>query len=39
MMEQSSGTVEKCCWNTVVEQWKSDGGTVLEEQCGGRLQQ
>ena len=25
--------VEQCWWNSVVEQWNSDGGTVLVEQC------
>ena len=26
-------------WNSVVEQWNSDGGTVLVEQCGRTVQQ
>ena len=43
-----SGTVmlEQCRWNTKVEQWNSVGGTVwwnsgtvLEEQCGGTVEQ
>ena len=24
-------------WNSVVEEWNSDGGTVLVEQCGGTV--
>ena len=28
---------EQCWWNSVVEHWKSDGRTVLVEQCGGTL--
>ena len=39
--------MEKCCWwNSVVEQWNSDGGTVwwnsgtvIVEQCGGTAEQ
>ena len=26
------GTVKQFLWNSVVEQWNSDGGTVLVEQ-------
>ena len=26
------GTVKQCLWNSVVEQWNSDGGTVIVEQ-------
>ena len=29
--------MEQCRWNSVVEQWNSNGGTVLVEQCGGTL--
>ena len=44
MVEQCGGTVEQCWWNThsgtskkaMVEQWNSDGGTVIVEQCGGK---
>ena len=28
MVEQCGGTVEQSWWNSVVEQWNSDGGTV-----------
>ena len=37
LVEQCGGkvrTVENGWWNSVVEQWNSDGGTVLVEQCG-----
>ena len=42
MEEHCGGTLEKCWWNThsgtskkaMVEQWNSDGGTVIVEQCG-----
>ena len=27
-VEQCNGTVEQSWWNSVAEQWKSDGGTV-----------
>ena len=27
-MEQCGGTVEQSWWDSVVEQWNSDGGTV-----------
>ena len=26
-------------WNSVVEQWNSDVGTVIVEQCGGKVEQ
>ena len=28
MVEQCGGTVEQSWWNSVVEQWNIDGGTV-----------
>ena len=28
MVEECGGTVEQSWWNSVVEQWNSDGGTV-----------
>ena len=28
LVEQCGGTVEQSWWNTVVEQWNIDGGTV-----------
>ena len=39
--------MEQCWWNThsgtskkaMVEQWNSDGGTVIVEQCGGKVEQ
>ena len=37
MVEQCGGTLEQRWWNIVVEQWNSDGGTVLVEQCGGTV--
>ena len=32
MVEQCGGTVQQCWWNSVVEQWYSDGGTLIVEQ-------
>ena len=39
--------MEQCCWNThsgtskkaMAEQWNSDDGTVIVEQCGGKVEQ
>ena len=39
--------VDQFWWNThsgtskkaMVEQWNSDGGTVIVEQCGGKVEQ
>ena len=42
MVEQWGGTVEQSWWNSVVEQWNSDGGTVIVEQWnsnGGTVEQ
>ena len=33
------GTVEQRLWNSVVEHWNSDGGTVIVEQCAGKVEQ
>ena len=38
MVKECGGTGTVLC-NSVVEQWNSDGGTVLVEQCGGTLEQ
>ena len=47
MVEQWGERVEQSWWNSVVEQWNSDGGTleqsrwnsgtVMLEQCGGTV--
>ena len=34
-----SGTVKKRWWKSGVEQWNSDGGIVIVEQCGGKVEQ
>ena len=48
MVEQSrwNSEVEQCWWKSVVEQWKSVGGTVwwnsgtvMKKQCGGTVEQ
>ena len=31
--------VKRRWWNSVVEQWNSDGGTVIVKQCGGKVEQ
>ena len=36
MVEQCSGIVKQCWWNSVVQQWNSDSGTV--KQCGGTVE-
>ena len=37
LVEQCGGTVEQCWWDSVVEQWNSDGGKVYVEQCDGTV--
>ena len=42
MVEQWGETVEQSWWNSEVEQWNSDGGTVIVEQWnsnGGTVEQ
>ena len=42
MVEQwntDGGTVEQCWWNSVMEKFKSEGGTVMVEECGGTVKQ
>ena len=34
-----SETVKQRWWNSVVKQWNSDGGTVIVEQCAGKVEQ
>ena len=34
-----SGTVKQRWWNSVVEQWNCDSGTVIVEPCGGKVEQ
>ena len=46
MVEQCAGTVEQSWWNSVLEKWNSQGGTVwwnsgtvIVEQCAGTVEQ
>ena len=34
-----SGTVKQRWWNSEVKQWNSDGGTMIVERCGGKMEQ
>ena len=34
-----AATVKQRWWSSVVEQWNSDGGTVIVEQCGEKVEQ